>query len=77
MGKYEYYDELEEEAFREVVEPKKKPKKQKKQHIWFLEKKGTRKTYAQTKETTKETKTTNKNTTTHNLKTKQTQPETA
>ena len=30
MAKYEYYDELEEEAFREVVEPKKKPKKQKK-----------------------------------------------
>ena len=30
MSKYEYYEELEEEAFREVVEPKKKPKKQKK-----------------------------------------------
>ena len=30
MSKYEYYDELEEQAFREVVEPKKKPKKPKK-----------------------------------------------
>ena len=30
MSKYEYYEKLEEEAFREVVEPKKKPKKQKK-----------------------------------------------
>tara|TARA_R110002020_G_scaffold20041_1_gene68673 strand:+ start:12492 stop:12665 length:174 start_codon:yes stop_codon:yes gene_type:complete len=30
VSKYEYYEELEEEAFREVVETKKKPKKQKK-----------------------------------------------
>lgn len=30
MVKYEYYEELEEQAFRDVIEPKKKPKKQKK-----------------------------------------------
>ena len=30
MSKYEYYEELEEEAFREVIEPKMKPKKPKK-----------------------------------------------
>ena len=30
MNKYDNYEELEEQAFREVIEPKKKPKKQKK-----------------------------------------------
>ena len=30
VGQYDNYDELEEQAFREVIEPKKKPKKQKK-----------------------------------------------
>jgi hypothetical protein len=30
VAKYEYYEELEEQAFRDVIEPKKKPKKQKK-----------------------------------------------
>tara|TARA_Y100000310_G_scaffold125238_1_gene124023 strand:- start:722 stop:928 length:207 start_codon:yes stop_codon:yes gene_type:complete len=30
MGKYDYYEKLEEEAYRDSVKPKKKPKKQKK-----------------------------------------------
>ena len=31
MGKYDHYEELEEEAYRDSVKPKKKPKKQKKE----------------------------------------------
>ena len=30
MGKYDYYEELEEEAYRDSIKPKKKPKKPKK-----------------------------------------------
>ena len=30
MGKYDHYEELEEEAYRDSVKPKRKPKKQKK-----------------------------------------------
>ena len=31
MGKYDHYEELEEEAYRDSVKPKRKPKKQKKE----------------------------------------------